>query len=210
MTDQIADPFAVPVDEDDPFATPEDSQGGSFEPSPFLDALGGRLIALIPRKFEPEAKKRADRVEAGAPDTEERYTADMVVLGSAPVTFWGPGPKDKDGNRGEPVEITVPCPHLFTGTWRTEGRVVGRLKKIDGGARPILLGYVRRTPQAADRKKGVTTEQVETAYAAWEKRGKNGPRPKFSWDVVPDGCGPDEYAAARAWLKSAQAEGFVL
>lgn len=208
--EETRDPFAVETDED-PFATPEDSKGGgSFEPSPFFDAIPGRLVALIPRKFEPEAKKRADRVEAGGKDTEERYTADMVVLDGGPVTFWY-NEKQEGSEERVPTEKTIDAlPHLFPGTWRTEGRVIGRLKKVDGGARPILLGRVRRVPQKDDAAKGATMASIESAWAAWEKRGKNGPRPKFSWDVIPDGLTDADKALAASWWKAAQADGFKL
>lgn len=205
--EDIRDPFAVETDED-PFATPEDSRGGgNFEPAPFFDAIPGRLVALIPRKFEPEAKKRADRVEAGGKDTEERYTADMVVLDGGPISFWY-NEKVEGSDQREPVEKVIDVlPRLFPGTWRTEGRVIGRLKKIDGGARPILLGRVRRVPQKDDAATQ-TIASIEAAWAAWEKRGKNGPRPKFSWDVVPDGLTEADKALARDWYRAAVADGF--
>lgn len=210
MTQDVRDPFAAETD-DDPFATAEDTKsGGTFEPSPFFDALAGRLVALIPRKFEPEAKKRADRVEAGGSDTEERYTADMVVLDGGPITFWYNAKVEGQETR-EPTEKTVAdLPHLFPGTWRTEGKVIGRLKKVDGAARPILLGRVLRVPQADDARKGVTAAAIGERYAAWEKRGKNGPKPKFSWDVVPDVLTEADKALALAWYRAAVADGFKL
>lgn len=211
MTSDVRDPFAAAQNEDDPFAAAEDSRaGGNFEPAPFFDAIPGRLVALVPRRFEPEAKKRADRIEPGGKDTEERYTADMVVLDGGPLTFWYSKKIDGSEER-EPTEKTIETlPHLFPGTWRTEGRVVGRLKKVADGAKPILLGRVTRVPQAADRAKGATVASVTAAYAAWEKRGKNGPRPKFSWDVIPDELTADDHALALAWYRSAVTEGFKI
>lgn len=218
MTNAIADPFATETNVGDPFATAEDTKGGggSFTPTPFFDALAGRLIALIPRSFDKEAPKRADRVETGGATTEERYTVDMVVLDGGDLTYWYN--KKVEGSEDRvPTEMTIPAadlPMLYTGVWRTEGNVIGRLKKIDGTARPILLGVVRRIPRAKAKGKGVTTEAVEAAYAAWEARGKNGPRPEFSWDVVPAASGSPEADAHRAlagsWYAKARAEGFAL
>lgn len=219
MTDQFDDPWATAVDEDDPFATADDvKSGGKFEPSPFLDALPGRLVAMVPRAFDPEAKKRADRIEPGQKDTEERYTVDMVVLDGGELRFWTSQKKKLDNGsfsdtERETVEVVVPedeIPKLYTGVWRTEGNIVGALKKIDGKARPVLLGRVRRGPQAPDKRKGVTTEQVEAAYEAWEKRGKNGPKPKFSWFVDVSVVTDADRAIARQWLTKARAEGFTL
>lgn len=215
MTD-FDDPFAQTVDDDDPFATPEDvKSGGSFTPSPFLDALPGRLVAMVPRAYDPEAKKRADRIESGGKETEEKYTVDMVVLDGGPFTFYTTQKIKLDNgsfsDERETVEIRVEeLPALYTGVWRTEGRIVGKLKKVDGTRRPILLGRVRRVPQAPDAKKGITAEQVEKKYAEWEARGKNGPRPKFSWDIDVENLTDADRDLARTWLKHAMADGFSL
>lgn len=219
MTDVMpADPFATEANADDPFATAEDTKGGSgtFTPTPFFDSLAGRLIALIPRSFDAEAPKRADRVEAGGATTEERYTVDMAVLDGGDLTYWY-NKRVEGSEERVATEMTIPAadlPMLYTGVWRTEGNVIGRLKKIDGKTRPILLGVVRRVPRAKAKAKGVTIEAVETAYAAWEARDKKGPRPEFSWDVVPAASGSPEADAHRAlagaWYAQARANGFTL
>jgi hypothetical protein len=213
MTDNIADPWAEDANVEDPWATPEDVKaGGKFEPTPFLDSLAGRMVGMFPRKFEKDAPKRADRIEAGGATTEERYTVDMVVLDGGELRYWYTDKRANDG-AGELVEHVIPAdeiPKLYTNVWRTEGNIIGALRKVDGSARPALLGIVRRGPQAPDRKKGMTAEQVEAAYAAWEKRGKQGPKPKFSWIIDAESVTAEQKAAATAWLRKAMAEGFTL
>lgn len=210
----IADPFAETVDEDDPFATPDDvaRSSGPFVPKPYLADLAGRLVAMVPREFEKDAPKREDRIQDGGPTTEERYTVDMAVLDGGALTFWYSA-KVEGSDERVPTEHTVEAdeiPFLYTNVWRTEGNVIGQLKKIDGKARPVLLGRIRRGPQAPDKKKGVTPDQIEQAYAAWEKRGKNGPKPKFSWIVDVDCVTAEDRVLAGAWLKAAREDGFVL
>ena len=211
MSEHVEDPWAITVDEENPWATPEDVKTGSFEPTPFFDSLSGRLVAFVPRFFEKEAKKRADRVEPGGATTEERYTVDMVVLDGGELRYWY-NKKVEGQEERVPTEHVIPAsdlPKLYTGVWRTEGNVVGQLKKIDGSARPILLGRVVRGPQKADRDKGVTPAKIQKAYAEWEKRGKTGPKPKFSWIVDVDITDADR-ALATKWYVAAKADGFTV
>lgn len=212
MTDDIRDPFAEEVDETDPFATEDDvKSGGKFEPSPFLDSLAGRLVFMVPRAFDAEAKKRADRIEPGGKETEEKYTVDMAVLDGGELRFWF-NEKQAGTEERVPTEKIVPAdelPKLYTGVWRTEGNIVGQLKKIDGSARPILLGRVQRGPQAKDKAKGATVETIGKAYAAWEKRGKNGPKPKFSWVIEVSSSDADK-ALARKAIAAFKGDGWSL
>jgi hypothetical protein len=214
MTDQVEDPFAETVDEDDPFATAEDvaRASGPFVPRPYLSDLAGRLVVMVPREFTKDAPKRKDRIEAGGAETEERYTVDMACLDGGALTFWY---NKREEANAEPVltEHTIEAdelPFLWTSVYRTEGNVIGQLKKIDGKARPLLIGRVRRGAQAPDRKKGVTTDQVEAAWTAWDARGRKGPQPKFSWIMDVDAVTPEDKALALAWLKAARADGFSI
>jgi hypothetical protein len=212
MAEEIADPFAEQADVEDPFARPEDVQrGGAFEPRPYLADLAGRLVAMVPRVFESAAEKPKARQK---PDdlTEERYTVDMIVLDGGELRFWY-NSKKKDSDEMEPVEAVVEAseiPKLYAGVWRTEGNVIGQLKKIDGKARPILLGRVRRGPQKAERDKGITVAQIEEAHAAWVKRNRSGPQPKFTWIIDVDCVTDSDRALAGAWYTKARQEGFTL
>ncbi len=217
MTD-VADPFATAVDEDDPFATSEDvaRSSGPFIPRPYLSDLCGRLVAMVPREVKM-VEKRKDRQEAGKDNTEERYTVDMAVLDGGPLTFFYASKVEGKEDEYEQKEHTIPAeeiPFTWLGVYRTEGNVIGQLKKIDGTARPVLLGRVRRGPQAPDKRKGVTADQVEKLWEAYEahlRAGRtNAVKPKFSWFVDVDVVTDADRALARQWLTAAKAEGFTL
>lgn len=216
---EVADPFATAVDEDDPFATAEDVKraSGPFIPRPYLADLCGRLVAFVPRSYEKDAPKRKDRIEAGGKETEERYTADMVVLDGGDLTFFYASKVEGRENEFEQKEHTVPAaeiPFLWENTFRTEGNVIGQLKKVDGTARPILLGRVRRGPQAADKRNGVTADQTEKLWRDYEahlRAGRtNATKPKFSWFVDVDVVTDADRVVARRWLTAAKANGFSL
>lgn len=218
MTQDIADPFAEAVDEDDPFARPEDvaTSYGPFVPRPYLADLAGRLVAMVPRSFDPEAKKPADRIEAGGKDTEERYMVDMALLDGGDLTFFYKS-KIEGKEEWEEKEHTVSAaeiPFLWTNVRRNEGVVIGQLKKVDGKAKPILLGRVRRGPQSADKRNGVTVDQIEEAYAKYEahlRAGRtNATKPKFSWVIDVDCVTDADRAKARDWYAKAKAAGFSL
>lgn len=215
----VADPFAASVDEDDPFATAEDvkSTGGPFLPRPYLADLVGRLVALVPRELNKEAPKPKGRIEPGGKETEERYTVDMAVLDGGELKFFYQSRVEGTEDQYEEKEHVVPAedlPALWEGVYRNEGSVIGQLKRVDGTARPVLLGRVRRGPQAAEKRKGMTADVVEKAWAAYEghlKAGRtNATKPKFSWFIDVDGLTEADYAVARKWLADAKAAGFTL
>lgn len=222
MKQEIADPFAENVDADDPFATSEDvaTSSGPFVPRPYLSDLAGRLVAMVPREFDPEAPKRADRIEAGKDETQERYIVDLVLLDGGELTFYykskvqDPKPGQDEWEEKAHTVAADEIPHLWTRVHREEFAIIGQLKKVDGKARPILLGRVRRGPQAADRRKGMTIDQVEEAWKVYEghlKAGRvNATKPKFSWVIDVDGNTDADREKARAWYAKAKAEGFSL
>lgn len=215
---EVEDPFATSVDEDDPFATADDVKrtAGPFIPRPYLSDLVGRLVAMVPREVK-RVEKRKDRQEAGKDNTEERYTVDMAVLDGGDLTFFYASKVEGKEDEYEQKEHTVPeeeIPFTWTSVHRTEGNVIGQLKKIDGTARPVLLGRIRRGPQAPERRKGVTADQIEKAWADYEallRAGRtNAVKPKFSWVVDVDVVTDADRLLARQWLTEAKANGFTL
>lgn len=203
----IDDPFgAVEVDED-PFATPEDVKTGkSFTPTPSLEQLERKLLILVPRKFEEDAPV-PEAFAKNPGEVRERYTVDMVVLGSGAFTFqYNAKIEGSDGR--EPRDFTVDLPHLFTDVWRVEASIIGQLRKVDGTQRPMLLGVLRRGPQSKDRQAGKTFEDIEAAFEAWRKNPR-GATPRFSWQIDVD-VTPEQKAAATAWYRSAVQDGFKL
>jgi hypothetical protein len=203
----IEDPFGATEVDEDPFATEDDVKGGSYTPTPKLEDLEGRLVVMVPRAFTDEAPKPKQFQKDPTDTTQDRYTADVIVLDGGPLSFEYPGPDDGKGNRAM-LDTTTDVPVVFPGKWVFEQAVIGQLKRVDGTARPMLLGVVRRGPQSADRKAGKGFEDIAQAFAAWRKNPRGNP-PKFSWQIDV-AITPDQKAMALAWWKQAQAAGFSL
>lgn len=203
----IDDPFATEPDED-PFATPDDVKGGAFTPTPPFEALDGHLVVMVPRSFRDDAPIPEEYRTADGPKVRDQYTVDMVILDGPPVTFEYNGPIKVDGKRDRLSTTVTEFPALFTGVWRVEASIVGQLKKVDGSARPMLLGVLRRGPQAKDRQAGKTFEHIAFAFDAWRKNPKGMP-PRFSWQID-TAITPEQKAAAMSWWNAAKASGFKL
>lgn len=208
MTQSIADPFAQATDLDDPFATPEDVKGGSgtFTPSPNLEALAGRLVAFIPRKLEKRAPKPEQFRQNANDTTRERYTVDLYVLDKQEFRFWY-NAKQEGTDERVPTEHVVEAsdiPFNVPNYWIVQSALIGQIRKVDGGPRPILAGRVRRGPQAEDRDRK-TFDSVEAEWAAYVARGMKGTKPKFSWQVD-NAMSNDDLFALRDWWHKAGVE----
>jgi hypothetical protein len=215
MSEIVDDPFASsPADEDDPFADSVDAKvgGGAFTPRPVLEDLEGRLIIMVPRELDREAKTPQMWVDKGAKPTREQYTVDMVVLDGGPLTY---SYRDKvvDGNttRMEDKEYTVDTlPFMWSGVWRTEASIIGQLKKVDGTKKPMLLGVLRRGPQADDRRNGKTWQDIAAEFEKWRKNPR-GAAPAFSWFVDVEAADvPANKELALQWWRGARESGYTL
>lgn len=213
---EIDDPFAQSQDEDDPFANADDSRqgGGPFVPKPALEDLEGRLVVMVPRALDKEAPKAQQYwKDKNVPETQERYTVDLVVLDGGPLTYTYKD-KQQTGNGGVTVtekEFSVPeLPFMFRDAWRNEASIIGQLRKVDGTKKPMLLGVLRKGPQADDRRAGKTWSDIAEAFTAWRASGRGNP-PKFSWMVDVDaGEEPQNRRLALEWWNAARAEGYTL
>jgi hypothetical protein len=208
MAEMPEDPFGATEPDEDPFATEDDVKTGSYTPTPKLEDLEGRLVILVPRAFTDEAPKHKDFQKDPTDTVQDRYTADVIVLDGGPLTFEYPGQADANGDRPMLSTTVDTLPALFPGKWVFEQAVIGQLKKVDGSARPMLLGTVRRGPQSKDRKAGKTFEDIAEAFATW-RRNPKGQAPRFSWQIDV-AVTPDQKSQALAWWKRAAAEGFSL
>ena len=198
MSQDLADPFGATEVDEDPFATPEDvKSGGTFTPRPRFEDLEGELVVLIPRKLDEEAK---DPFNGG---TREQYTVDLVVLGDGVLTFdYTDRQKDGDKVTETTKEFSAPKPALFEGMWVPQANIIGQLKKVHGTRRPMVLGVVKRGPQAEDRKAGKTVADIEAAFKKWRANPK-GNAPRFSW-IVDFEISAEQRATAVAWWASAK------
>lgn len=209
---ETEDPFAVHTDEEDPFAASADVKSGPFTPRPALEDLEGRLLVLVPRALDKEAKTPEEWVRKGAQPTREQYTVDMVVLDGGPLTYQYKDKVTKDGaTTVQMKEFEVPAlPFMWAGVWRSEASIIGQLKRVDGTKKPMLLGVLRKGPQADDRKNGVTWQDIARLTAEWRKNPR-GNAPSFSWFIdVEAGETPGARTLAHDWWALAKASGYQL
>lgn len=211
MSEDIRDPFAV-EDDYDPFATADDAaSGGQFVPWPGIEAVAERLVVLVPRAHDKEAKVSEYLQRTyNLPATREEWRADLVVLdGAVPFTYaYQAKDKDGDGFHAESHGFDA-LPALIPG-WRVSwGNIIGKLNKIAEGPKPFLLGHIRAGYSKKQMDEGKTFEQfaaeLDAYYAA--PRGKTQPKPV--WHLVVSDDASDR-AVALAWWKRAHAEGFKI
>lgn len=204
-----ADPFnGVDVDTSDPFATGETvNAGGSFRPTPGPEALAGRLVVYIPRSFRkdslvPEAFAKVKG------ETREEWKADLYVIDPRDLTYTYTK-TDQQTQQKTQETITIPAsdmPAEFLDIFVPQAALIGQLRKVDGTAKPLLMGVLRRGPKADAKKAGKTFADIETAYAEWMANMGKGIRtaePGYSWQVDVD-VTPEQKAMALAWWRSAQ------
>lgn len=217
MTDPMNDPFAVSVDETDPFATAEDvkSTGGVFIPRPPVDAVAERLIVLVPRTFEKEAKvSEYAQQNFGMKPTQERWTVDLIVLDGGPMSFEYRSKKQDTKDEYEDKTHTVTdFPYEVPG-WRvTWANVIGSLNKLSASPRPFGVGRIRAGYSAAEmrkRKDGFADFAAE--MDAWATKAKTDPmkagerpKPKWHFQITEDAA---DLAVARSWWNVAKDAGF--
>jgi hypothetical protein len=195
------DPTVDPATMDDPFGTGSEFRGGSFTPSPSLEALDGRLCVMIPRKFDPTAK---DPNDPEGKKTRELYTVDLYVLtGGRLAYFYNEKPDQEAGREGglkEYVveEVSPESPFSIQGFWVPQGGIIGTLKKIHAAGRP-LLGCPDIVPTKPEREKGVTPAQARKAFEAWDAAGRKTQRPKYAWSMA-DPTGDQRAVAVKWWM----------
>lgn len=185
---------AMPIDTSNPFAQSSDLGGGSYVPTPGVEALVGKTVVYIPRSFDANAK---DPFDPTGQKTRPQWTADLFVIDGGDLRFWHKQKANPNATPPVPeatVEKVVPNvsptnPYVCPSTWVSQAAVVPKLTAAaDRGQ--ILIGTYTRGAQKAQREKNITDEQVSAEYDAWVARGKSGPEVKFVWllaDVTPDG-----------------------
>ena len=223
MSEMMDDPFAVTVDEDDPFATGEDfkSTGGAWNPRPSsAEDLAEKLIVVVPRTFEKDAKVSDYlREKFNLPETREQWTADIVVLEnnvSGPWKFTYRGKENRDSTEYvEKLAEVTEFPYEMPGYRITWANVIGALNKISNGPKPMGIGRIRAGYTAKEMRSGKTFEDFAAEVAAWEEKvrtegvRKAGDAPRPRWHFEPSDAAEDR-AKALAWWKVARANGFTI
>lgn len=198
-----ADPFVSAHDTDDPFATSSDFRGGDYTPSPPIETLRGRLVAMFPREFKADAENPFWDGKDPEGRTRELYTVDLYVLDGGPLKF----PYKRKGNPeaadpsaredqylewdgGDPSPET---PFAITRFWVPQGNLIGKLKQTHAKGAP-LLGVIDLVPQKAGRDKGETAAKIRAEYDAWIGRNRVGTGPRIAWAL--DDPAPERRALA--------------
>jgi hypothetical protein len=216
MTDTMPeDPFAVSVDEDDPFASEADVKGnsGPFVPWPGIEAVRNRLVVLVPRSHDPEAKVSEFLQRTyNLPATREEWKIDLVVLDGGDLSYTYRAKVQNTENEFEEKTHEVSAsdlPFVIPGWKVSWGNVIGALNKIADGSKPFGLGRLRAGYNVADMRKGKTFDQFtaeqEAFYAA--PKGKKEPRAVWHFEATD---APEDRTIALAWWKAAKADGFKL
>jgi hypothetical protein len=118
-----------------PAQTPApDAMAGFADPSavggtrPAMRDLVGRVVVIRPNRYEPTAPG----VTPGS--TQERITADIMVVTGGPLQFGGnPG-------RGKPNTLQAPAPYFATGVYISNTNIVAACKEFVG--KSVVLGRV--------------------------------------------------------------------
>jgi hypothetical protein len=211
MSEDIRDPFAV-EDEYDPFATADEAtSAGQFVPWPGIEAVAERLVVLVPRAHDKEAKVSEYLQRTyNLPATREEWRADLVVLdGEVPFRYTFQA-KDKEGDGfHEETHQFDALPALIPG-WRVSwGNIIGVLNRISDSPKPFALGRIRGGYGAAEMRKGKTFEQHAAEMEAYYRAPKGKQQPKTVWHLVVSDDAADR-TTALAWWKQAHAEGFKI
>jgi hypothetical protein len=196
------DAFTASHDAADPFAVSTDYKGGDFTPAVPLDNLQDRLVVMIPRSLDPNAK---DPFDPTGQKTREQYTVDLYVLSGGKLSYYYT--QRADAEKGLPEEtkemiiedISVTNPGVWRNYWVPQGAIIGKLKQAHANGRPFL-GVVAMIPTKADRARGVTAQQIREIVHAWVARNRQGARPQYTW-VLEDPT-PEQRATAVTWWQA--------
>jgi hypothetical protein len=215
MTDHITDdPFATETNADDPFAASEDIKtGGVYVPRPPVEILEGRLIVMVPRSFDKEAKVSDYLQEKGFPAVREEWTIDLVVLNGAPMEYTYRSKKDGTENEYEEKTMKVDTfPFLVPGFKVSWANIIGSLNKLASSPKPFGLGHIRGGYSAKEMRNGKTFDMFADEMKTWEDKVRTSPRsagekPRAKWHFVISDDAADR-ALALSWWNVAKAEGF--
>lgn len=216
MTSPDDDPFAATneSDVDDPFASADDakSNAGPFVPWPNVADLQGRLLVLVPRKYEEEAKVSQYLQDThNIPPTRNEWTTDLIVLkGPLPWKYKYMARDEQDKEKYTEKEHTVESYPFYVPNWKVVwGNVIGALNAVTQTPRPMALGYLKAGYPIGEMRKGKTFDQFASELEAFYASPKGKKQPKPVWHfVVSEDAG--DRKLAQDWWKTAREEGFKL
>lgn len=192
-------PAAALQNTDDPFGTVSQyrGSGGQWDPRVPFEDLEGRLIVMKPISFRDDAPKREEFRQNAQDTVQDEWRVEMWILSGAPFSFKHkvPNPNDPAGDKVEAVMNVDPSQGTVLDTPIGEVKVPGarfRMQSIPQGQLiqalngvskqgKLLIGVMSRVPIEADRRKGVTPEQVKSERAEWFAAGGRGKLRQSTW-----------------------------
>lgn len=227
MTADLTDPFAAtttPDELDDPFATAEDAKaGGPYVPWPSrIDEISERLVVLVPRTFDPEAKVSAFMQQTyQLPATREEWRVDLVILDGGDLSYTYsskvPGVDGKADTFEEKThEVAASELPFLIPNWRVVwANMIGTLNKTSKLKTPLALGRIRAGYSAKEMRAGKTFADFERERAAYYDAMQVNPRqtklkeptPRWHFEISE---APADKALALAWWKAAREAGYTL
>ncbi len=181
-----------------PFGSSSEFGGGDFTPLPGMEYLYGRTLIYIPRK-----QVQVDDI-ANKGEKKTIWSADLYVLDGGKLEFGyivkaNPerGQKEDEFKTWVHEDCTPENPFTVLNSYVFQTSFNWLLNKL-ATERRLALGTPKRVPTNAQRKAGLTTEQVEAQYQAWVARGRMKPDATFAWsfqDATPEG----QALAGRWW-----------
>jgi hypothetical protein len=225
----VTDPFAVEQesssqerqydgDMDAPFASPDEMvAGGEMVPFPPIDALSGRLVAVVPRKFDPAAPVSTYLQQTyNLAPTREEWRVDLAVLDGGELRYSYRSKTEGTEDDYEEREHVVAADDLpfFVHNWRvTWANVIGRINKMPAH-RAMLLGRFRPGYSAKEMFAGRTFADFAAEMEAWEEKARVNPRaagqaPRAKWHLDLTVSDADR-ALASEWWRQARAGGYTI
>jgi len=192
-------PAGKMADVDDPFATSSEIKtGGVWTPRVPFEDIEGRMVVLVPKSFDPEAKNPFP----GGDPTREEFRVDLVILDGDPFTYeyTEPDPKGAALPRIEKTMTVDSFPFTAISQSVAQGGLVGKLKPLFEEGR-FFLGVMSYAPYVADAKKGATIDSTRAIVQNWISKGRKGTKPQYTWalDDRPTVLTPERRALAAAW-----------
>lgn len=191
-------PAGKRADVDDPFATSSEIKtGGVWTPRVPFEDIEGRMVVMVPKSFDPEARDPHNEGE-----TREEFKVDLIVLDGDPFTYeyTERNQEDPTGPRIDKQMSVESFPFTALSQSIPQGGFISKLKPLFEDGR-LYMGVMSYAPYRADEKKGATIDSTKAIVEAWISKGRKSAKPRYTWtlDDRKHVLTPERRALAVAW-----------
>lgn len=189
--------------------------GGEWDPRVPFEDIAGRLVVMVPKSFDPEAR---DPFDPDGKKTRDEFRVDLVVLDGGKLEYEYADKDENDPNKKVFKTKTVEeLPWTARSQTIAQGSLVGKLKdlcdipprggeKVEFKTPPrLFLGVMAYAPFKAAERKGATIDSVTAEVNEWIAKGrKPQTKPDYTWalDDRPHVLTPEREALAGQWWES--------